>query len=135
MDHDPAKATEYGAGIALQFERLNKSWNHYYPGSVSSDKEREIAKRIQSTSGNMDFSARTEKQAASLEETATSMTQLTETVKQNANNARQANALATSTTDMANRRNESVQARIRQRIFRARYWCSDLAMQLPPHRE
>ncbi|CAE6760573.1 hypothetical protein R69746_03374 [Paraburkholderia aspalathi] len=47
--HDPAKTTEYAAGIALQFERLNKSWNHYYPASVSSDKEREIAKRIQSS--------------------------------------------------------------------------------------
>ncbi|CAE6890086.1 hypothetical protein R69749_07556 [Paraburkholderia domus] len=63
-------------------------------------------------SGNMDLSARTEEQAASLEETAASMTQLTETVKQNADNARQANALATKATDMADTGNDAVQAMV-----------------------
>ena len=48
----------------------------------------------------------------SLEETAASMTQLTETVKQNADNARQANALATRATDMADTGNDSVQAMV-----------------------
>lgn len=32
-----------------QFERLNKSWNHYYPSGVSSKEEREIADRIKDT--------------------------------------------------------------------------------------
>ncbi|WP_028840052.1 methyl-accepting chemotaxis protein [Thermomonas fusca] len=44
--------------------------------------------------GNEDLSRRTEQQAASLEETAASMEELTSTVKQNADNARQANQLA-----------------------------------------
>jgi methyl-accepting chemotaxis protein len=44
--------------------------------------------------GNNDLSKRTEKQAASLEETAASMTQLTSTVQHNAQNATQANELA-----------------------------------------
>ena len=63
-------------------------------------------------SGNTDLSARTEQQAASLEETAASMAQLTETVKQNADNARQANTLATHATDMADTGNNSVQAMV-----------------------
>ncbi|MDP3222562.1 MAG: PAS domain-containing protein, partial [Rubrivivax sp.] len=40
--------------------------------------------------GNLDLSSRTEEQASSLEETAASMEELTSTVKQNADNARQA---------------------------------------------
>ncbi|HXE38166.1 MAG TPA: methyl-accepting chemotaxis protein, partial [Azonexus sp.] len=45
-------------------------------------------------SGNQELSSRTEEQAGSLEETAASMEQLTSTVRHNADNARQANALA-----------------------------------------
>src|SRR5450830_1749997 len=45
-------------------------------------------------SGNLDLSARTESQAGSLEETASAMDQLTSTVRQNADNARQASQLA-----------------------------------------
>jgi methyl-accepting chemotaxis protein len=52
-------------------------------------------------SGNQDLSERTEQQAASLERTATSMAGLTSTVKQNANNARQANQLAVSASGVA----------------------------------
>jgi methyl-accepting chemotaxis protein len=63
-------------------------------------------------SGNTDLSARTEEQAASLEETASSMTELTETVKQNADNARQANTLATRATDMADAGNDAVQGMV-----------------------
>ena len=43
--------------------------------------------------GNSDLSRRTEQQAAALEETAASMEELTATVKQNADNADQANRL------------------------------------------
>ncbi|WP_442808767.1 methyl-accepting chemotaxis protein [Trinickia soli] len=60
-------------------------------------------------SGNVDLSARTETQAASLEQTASSMTQLTETVKHNADNSRQANALAANATSMADAGNRVVQ--------------------------
>src|SRR5450830_571829 len=51
--------------------------------------------------GNLDLSARTETQASSLEETAASMEQLTGTVKQNAENAQQANLLAHSASETA----------------------------------
>jgi methyl-accepting chemotaxis protein len=53
--------------------------------------------------GHADLSSRTEQQAASLEETASSMEQLAATVKQNTENARQANALASDTSDTADR--------------------------------
>ena len=46
------------------------------------------------SSGNNDLSSRTEEQASALEQTAASMEQLTATVKFNADNARQASALA-----------------------------------------
>ena len=51
--------------------------------------------------GNMDLSARTESQAGALEQTASSMEELTSTVGQNADNARQANVLAISATEVA----------------------------------
>ncbi len=51
--------------------------------------------------GNADLSARTESQASSLEQTASSMEELTTTVKQNADNARQANLLVVSASDYA----------------------------------
>ena len=50
-----------------------------------------------------DLSARTEQQAASLEETASSMEELAATVKQNAESAREANTLASGSSDTANR--------------------------------
>ena len=51
--------------------------------------------------GNADLSARTESQASSLEETAASMEVLTNTVRQNAENARQANQLVISSSEFA----------------------------------
>ena len=51
--------------------------------------------------GNADLSARTEAQASSLEETASSMESLTATVRQNADNANQANQLAASASTVA----------------------------------
>ena len=52
-------------------------------------------------SGNMDLSSRTEDQASSLEMTASSMEELTSTVKHNAENASQANRLATTASEVA----------------------------------
>jgi methyl-accepting chemotaxis protein len=51
--------------------------------------------------GNLDLSGRTEAQASSLEETAAAMEELTTTVRQNADNAAQANELVASTADAA----------------------------------
>ncbi|KTS18868.1 MULTISPECIES: methyl-accepting chemotaxis protein [Pantoea] len=53
------------------------------------------------SAGNNDLSSRTEEQAAALEQTAASMEQLTATVKFNADNARQASALAETATGTA----------------------------------
>jgi methyl-accepting chemotaxis protein len=53
--------------------------------------------------GNADLSARTELQAGSLQETASSMEELTSTVQQNADNARSANQLVISASDAATR--------------------------------
>lgn len=50
---------------------------------------------LQIARGNDDLSQRTQQQAAALEETASSMEEMTATVKQNADNARQANQLST----------------------------------------
>ncbi|HET7312758.1 methyl-accepting chemotaxis protein [Salinisphaera sp.] len=52
-------------------------------------------------SGNEELSARTQQQAASLEETAASMEQMTATVRQNADNAAQADQLARTVRDQA----------------------------------
>jgi methyl-accepting chemotaxis protein len=51
--------------------------------------------------GNLNLSGRTESQASSLEETAAAMEELTSTVRQNADNARQANVLVTSASSQA----------------------------------
>jgi methyl-accepting chemotaxis protein len=52
-------------------------------------------------SGNLDLSARTEAQASSLAQTSSSMRELTGTVQQNADNARQANTLAAQASEVA----------------------------------
>ncbi|WP_269748351.1 methyl-accepting chemotaxis protein [Noviherbaspirillum autotrophicum] len=62
---------------------------------VVSTGSREIA------SGNADLSARTESQASSLEETASSMEELTSTVKNNAENARDANNMVAQAAHIA----------------------------------
>ncbi len=57
------------------------------------------AKQI--AAGNADLSQRTEAQASSLQETAASMEELTSTVKQNAENAQHATALASTASEVA----------------------------------
>ncbi len=53
------------------------------------------------STGSQDLAGRTESQAASIEETAASMHEITTTVKQNADNAQAANQLATTARDTA----------------------------------
>ena len=67
---------------------------------------REGAEQIASASneistGNLDLCARTEQQAGSLATTSSSMSELTETVRQNAEHARQANTLALTASNIA----------------------------------
>jgi methyl-accepting chemotaxis protein len=63
---------------------------------------------VEIAQGNQDLSGRTETQASSLEETASSMEQLNATVKQNADNAQQANELANVASDVARQGGEVV---------------------------
>jgi methyl-accepting chemotaxis protein len=65
----------------------------------ASDTINTAAKEI--ATGNNDLSRRTEQNASSLEETASSMEELISTVKQNAENAKHANQLAISSSDIA----------------------------------
>jgi len=58
--------------------------------------------------GNEELSTRTQSQASALEETASSMEQMTATVKQNADNAQQANQLASSVRAQAERGSQVV---------------------------
>jgi methyl-accepting chemotaxis protein len=62
----------------------------------------------QIASGNLDLSARTEQQAGALEETASSMEELTTTVRNNADNAGQANQLVQAASGVAGRGGEIV---------------------------
>jgi len=59
-------------------------------------------------SGNLDLSSRTEHQASSLEQTSASMEELTSAVKKNEENARSANQLTVSTSEVAIRAGEVV---------------------------
>jgi methyl-accepting chemotaxis protein len=74
---------------------------------LASDHVAEAAKEI--SSGNTDLSYRTERQAASLEETASSLMQLTDTVKQNAQHAADASAMTTNAADLTVEGDRAVQ--------------------------
>ncbi len=60
------------------------------------------------SAGNTNLSGRTEQQASSLEETAASMEELTSTVRNNADNAQQANTVATNARQLAEKGGEVV---------------------------
>ncbi|MGV8900148.1 MAG: methyl-accepting chemotaxis protein [Burkholderiaceae bacterium] len=70
-------------------------------GEVRSGTETIATVSSQIASGNQDLSARTEQQACSLQQTAASMLALTCTVRENADNAQQANQLAACASEVA----------------------------------
>jgi methyl-accepting chemotaxis protein len=72
-------------------------------GQVRSGTDSIATAARQIAAGNQDLSDRTSHQASSLEETAASMEELTSTVNQNADNARQANMLAEAASSVAAR--------------------------------
>jgi len=77
-------------------ERLSEIIKQIHAATVAiNTAAREIA------AGNADLSRRTESQASSLEETSGSMDQFTNTVKQNADNAQQANQLSKGASEIA----------------------------------
>jgi len=77
-------------------------------GEVKQASQNVLQASSEITSGNMELSQRTEEQASSLEETASSMEEMTTTVKESADNASQANKLATSTREDARKGGEVV---------------------------
>ncbi len=83
---------------SLRMLQINLRW---VVGQITESTDLVNAGAHEIASGNTDLSGRTESQAASLEETASSMEQLTGTVKQNAEQARHASQLVTSTADIA----------------------------------
>jgi methyl-accepting chemotaxis protein len=62
--------------------------------------------------GNDNLNTRTQEQSAALEETASSLEEMTATVKQNANNANQANQLAAGARDVADKGGRVVEAAV-----------------------
>ena len=70
-------------------------------GQVRAGAEQIVNASSEISSGNLDLSARTEQQAATLAATANSMQDLTETVRRNAGDAHQANQLAVNTSMVA----------------------------------
>ena len=74
-------------------------------GQVRSGSEGVATASAEIAQGNHDLSARTEQQASALEQTAASMEELNATVRQNADNARQANQLAQGASTVAVRQN------------------------------
>jgi methyl-accepting chemotaxis protein len=70
-------------------------------GQVRSGAEQIANASSEISSGNLDLCSRTEQQAATLATTANSMQDLTETVRQNAGDAHQANQLAVNTSMVA----------------------------------
>jgi methyl-accepting chemotaxis protein len=81
-------------------------------GGVRSSADAVGAAASQLSRGNDDLSQRTQEQAAALEETASSMEEMTATVKQNADNARQANQLAVGAREQAEKGGSVVQRAI-----------------------
>lgn len=77
-------------------------------GDVRHGAQEITAASHQLLAGNEDLSQRTQNQASSLTQTAAAMEQLTATVRQNADNAQQANTLAMTAADVATRGGEIV---------------------------
>jgi methyl-accepting chemotaxis protein len=90
---------EVGA-LAGAFNRFITSLNGTI-SAVRDSTETIAAASSEIASGNMDLSQRTETQASTIEETAAAMEELTSTVKQNAENASQANQLVTTASAQA----------------------------------
>ncbi|TKC78105.1 HAMP domain-containing protein [Trinickia terrae] len=107
------KVSQDEFGQLLQaLKKMDRQLGDTVSGIMASTETVNVAAR-EISSGNADLSVRTEEQAASLGETASSMTQLTETVRQNADNARQANVLAARASDMADAGNGAMQGMVR----------------------
>ncbi len=98
---DSSRSDELGrllAAVAGMQDRLRT-----LVGDIRQSAESISTASTEIASGNHDLSHRTEQQAASLQKTASSMEQLTGTVRHNADSARQADQLASSASEIAAR--------------------------------
>jgi methyl-accepting chemotaxis protein len=86
--------------LMLALAEMNASLQRIV-GNVRTGTEAIATASTQIATGNLDLSQRTEEQAASLQQTSHSMTELTQIVKLNADNARLANDLAVSASTVA----------------------------------
>ncbi|MFC5547266.1 Cache 3/Cache 2 fusion domain-containing protein [Massilia aerilata] len=96
---DAGRRDEIGR-LAAAMNEIGKGLSNVV-GQVRGGAEQILNASNEISSGNLDLSARTEQQAATLAVTANSMQDLTETVRQNAGDARQANQLAVNTSMVA----------------------------------
>ena len=91
-NNDTKRRDEFGELLGL-LQRMNDKFTEIV-GSVRTASENIGTAAREVSQGNDDLSQRTQQQAAALQETATSMEEMEATVKQNADNARQASQLA-----------------------------------------
>ncbi|WP_025918138.1 methyl-accepting chemotaxis protein [Herminiimonas sp. CN] len=95
-----AKAFDETGMLMQALQHMNQSLSKIV-GDVRSGTETIASVSSQIASGNLDLSSRTEQQASSLQQTAASMFALTGTVRENADNAHQANQLAACASEVA----------------------------------
>jgi len=103
LGHDVRAGSQDELGSLLDSLRRMDSKLVQIVGEVRGSADAVGSAARQLSHGNDDLSQRTQEQAAALEETASSMEQMTATVKQNADNARQANQLAVGAREQAER--------------------------------
>ena len=97
----PVKVVKYASDISAQ-KKLTERLSRVMAEIRTAGTEIQLSAE-EISSGNASLSARVEAQAASLEETTASMMRMTETVRENAENASQANQLALAACDHAER--------------------------------
>ncbi len=95
-----AKSSDELGQLLVSLKRMDSKLVEIVGGvRLSSDAVGSAARQL--AQGNDDLSERTQEQASALEQTASSMEEMTATVKQNADNARQANQLAVGAREQA----------------------------------
>jgi methyl-accepting chemotaxis protein len=103
---ESARHDEFGEMLRAMQDMSTKLANAISEIRTSSDSVGSAAKQF--SAGSSDLSERTQAQASALEETASSMVEMTSTVKANADNARQASQLAAGARDQAEKGGEVV---------------------------